>query len=799
MATVTLSLLAGAAAQFFDNSGNPLTGGYLYTYSAGTTTPLETYTSNLGTVYHSNPIVLDAAGRVNEIWLTNGFGYKFVLKDSNNVLIGTYDNIPSSSQPPISNDASSIYYEFGQNTNAGSFIVGETYAITFVGTTNFQTIGASSNTVGTHFTATGVGSGTGVAQFSRTVQSRLQDYVSIKDFGAACDGATDDTVAFQAAVDSLGDLSNVRRSGMTLVVPGPTIISDTIVIRQKSFILTGGGWGRLDDTNGRASYIRWEGDVNKPMIQLYNCSGGMRIQNIAIKGNTTNKPSAAIELYQGSGIINSDIYIENVSIGSEGAGDDPSYQFQYGIISTGLNANNAEQYFNKVKIYGCSEAGIQQSFQQNTNWNLNDINIGSCKYGVKLASGIVGLEWNFALNDVDIYMIGPVDSLGNSTNPQLKLNRYQSEQSGRICYIAGSGQLFIDCGSFGIGAQLNVDGKIINQPTQNASVQVTLRNFSFQQLTAPPTPPFMAFKSNPGGNGYRFLIFDGMRGWGNLSGGVNGLDVTTQTEVDWHYIYFREVSDTASAFPPKIAQQFLGQAGKNWDITAYQTSGSAPVARLYDDFIGSTLNTDIWNTRVGTDAQCSAAAIVSAIGGVIAMTAGDDAGGTMALNGTQLDSSLNWYPVNGSLIYEFRLKTSSTANVAIFFGLTDQNAALEMPFTLGAGNTLTSNASNAIGVLYDTAADTDNWWLVGVNNDVDATKQNTGVAPVANVYEKWHVDVSSYGEGRFYRNGVLIGTVMSPGTNTAVVLTPVIAAFSRAAATVTITCDKILVEQAEGA
>ena len=796
--SVTLSLLAGAAWQFFDNNGNPLTGGYLYTYSAGTTTPLATYTSNLGNVNHPNPIVLDAAGRVNEIWLTNGYGYKFVLKDSNNVLIGTYDNIPSSAQPPITNDASSIYYEFGLTVNAGSFIVGETYLITFVGTTNFQTIGASSNTVGTHFIATGVGSGTGTAQVSRTVQNRLQDYVSIKDFGAICDGVADDTVAFQAAVDSLGSLANTRRSGMTLVIPGPTVISDTIVIRQKSFVLTGGGWGRLDDTNGRASYIRWAGAAGKSMIQLYNCSGGMRVQNIAFKGNSTANPLAAIELYQGSGIINADIYIDNVSIGSQGVGDDPSYQFQYGIISTGANSNNAEQYLNKIVIYGCTEAGIQQSFQQNTNWNLNDINIGSCKYGVKIAAGITGHEWNFALNDVDIYVIGPVDSLGNSTNPQLKLSRYQSEQSGRICYIAASGQIFIDCGSFGIGSQLNADGKIINQVTQNGSVNVILRNFTFQQLAPPPTPPFMSFKSSAGGSGTRFLILDGMTGWQNMTGGVNGLDVTCQTEVDWHYIYFREVTEAASAFPPKIVQQFLGSPGKNWDITAYQTSGSAPVVRLYDDFIGSTLNSNIWNVRKGTDAACANAVIVAGINGIIQMVTGADVGGTMALNGTQLDSSLNWYPNNGSLVYEFRIKTSSIANIAIFFGLTDQNTTLEMPFTLGAGNTLTSNASNAIGVLYDTAADTDNWWLVGVNNDVDATKQNTAVAPVANTYEKWHVDVSSYGEGRFYKNGVLIGTVMSPGTNSSVVLTPVIAAFSRTNASVTVTCDKILVEQSEG-
>ena len=93
---VNLSPVGGVAAQFFDNSGNPLTGGKLYTYAAGTTTPAASYTSSNGATAHSNPIVLDAAGRVpagGEIWLTDGIIYKFVLKTSTDTLIATYDNI----------------------------------------------------------------------------------------------------------------------------------------------------------------------------------------------------------------------------------------------------------------------------------------------------------------------------------------------------------------------------------------------------------------------------------------------------------------------------------------------------------------------------------------------------------------------------------------------------------------------------------------------------------------------------------------------------------------------------------
>lgn len=93
---VNLSPVGGVAAQFFTNTGAVLTGGKLYTYAAGTTTPAVTYTSSNGLTAWTNPVVLDAAGRVpgsGEIWLTGGVRYKFVLKDSNDVLIATYDNI----------------------------------------------------------------------------------------------------------------------------------------------------------------------------------------------------------------------------------------------------------------------------------------------------------------------------------------------------------------------------------------------------------------------------------------------------------------------------------------------------------------------------------------------------------------------------------------------------------------------------------------------------------------------------------------------------------------------------------
>jgi hypothetical protein len=96
MPAVSLSIFGGVGAQFFDNNGVILTGGKIFTYEAGTTTPLATYTSSTGNTAHTNPIILDSAGRVagGEIWNQLRL-YKFVLKTSADVTIATYDNVGS--------------------------------------------------------------------------------------------------------------------------------------------------------------------------------------------------------------------------------------------------------------------------------------------------------------------------------------------------------------------------------------------------------------------------------------------------------------------------------------------------------------------------------------------------------------------------------------------------------------------------------------------------------------------------------------------------------------------------------
>jgi len=106
MASVLLSPY-GIGQQFFDDNGVPLAGGLIYTYQAGSSTPLVTYTDNGGTIPNANPIVLDASGRTpQQIWLLTGYSYKFVLQNADAVLIQTLDNIyPILQNAPASSPA----------------------------------------------------------------------------------------------------------------------------------------------------------------------------------------------------------------------------------------------------------------------------------------------------------------------------------------------------------------------------------------------------------------------------------------------------------------------------------------------------------------------------------------------------------------------------------------------------------------------------------------------------------------------------------------------------------------------
>ena len=274
---VNLSPVGGVAAQFFTNTGAVLTGGKLFTYLAGTTTPATAYTSSQGNVAWTNPIVLDAAGRVSgsgEIWLTQNTIYKFALKDANDVLIGTYDNISGISSFTLPISSTNVTY-----TPAGGGAV------------------------------------------DTTVQAKLRESVSVLDFGADPTGVTSSSTAIANAIASLP-------SGGGVITFPPGTYLGRININRSNVKIDGFGATLVSDGTNPAIKIQLVGDT---IVNV--CVYGLTV-------NGVNTATHGVRIVRGTRIMIDNLFIKNfndhgVYITGDGAGSVTQIQVQMCRIDAG--------------------------------------------------------------------------------------------------------------------------------------------------------------------------------------------------------------------------------------------------------------------------------------------------------------------------------------------------------------------------------------------------------------------------------------------------------------------------------
>ena len=243
-----MNLTPSPFMQFFTAGGIPLVGGKLYTYAAGTTTLLATYTDATGTQFNSNPVILDSRGEA-AVWLDTA-AYKFKLTDSTDVEIWTADNIEGSV------GAADLA------ASTGSSLVGY--------------IAAGSGAVAT------------------TVQTKLRESVSVQDFGADPTGAVDATTAINAALTaskcvSFGDAGDTYTvSGTLTVQTGSTLIFNGATVTQ---ITTQTPMFDVRSTTGvTISGGNFVGKAESPFTNtaasLAICVRGASAINLSVRNNT---------------------------------------------------------------------------------------------------------------------------------------------------------------------------------------------------------------------------------------------------------------------------------------------------------------------------------------------------------------------------------------------------------------------------------------------------------------------------------------------------------------------------------
>ena len=633
---------------------------------------------------------------------------------------------------------------------------------------------------------------------SRTVLAKLREVeVSITDYGAATSAsASVNAAAIQEAHDD-----GLPSTGGTIKVPGAASVY-SVALESVSFtkpvVLLGDGrdasilsfTGNAASADGinttKSLFVRGVTlkPTSAPVTDLAMC--GVRISNPATSGHTIVVDDSAITDF------NFGVFADGRSVG--GANFDLDF---VAVTNSDLRISTAAGAVGEpVFIAGASIAVVEKNKLDNQNFGDHNVYailvknltirgnrmLNAYNDGFKIiteGAGATGTLESWTVEDNTVTVCGRFGSIGPSGSVvvekvSIKGNAFIDSNTTTGADAAG---VYISPVGTSVIRSLELDNTIsdvqlagyVVTPATGAEVSVLRIGGEVRDFSKSSSGTYDAISSGSLGT-MRLAIFNGFLADGN-STGRDAYNFDT-----FQHVYGEETVKEINCVTPRTYHPVL-----------------ALKVTLFDDFLGDVL-ADQWNSRVGSDPQVVAPAILAGQQrGVMQMTTGDDAAANMAVNGVQLEFGLHWKADQEKLVVEARVNTGGAATLVMFFGFTDQVAALEMPFTY-SGTTLTSNAADAVGVLFDTDATVDNWKLVGVANNVDATVQDAGSAPSGDVFETWRIEVSSAGAATFFRNGNAVGSVMTGAVTPTVALTPVLAAFSNAATSRTVNCDYIAVQ-----
>jgi hypothetical protein len=235
------SLTPTPKQQIYGSDGNPLVGGKIYTYSAGTTTPLATFTDAGGLTANTNPIILNSLGQAN-IWLAPSSSYKFSVFTSADVLLYTVDNIATpidylslvtslASPPPIGSTA--------PNTGAFTTLAATTGTITTVNSTtgNITTVNATTVTATGTITAETL-TFEGGGSLTKVPESAIKPITASVAANALTVTLSATTLDFRSATLTSGTVvSRVISSPVSVVVSSGSTLGTVSAVQSRIVVL----------------------------------------------------------------------------------------------------------------------------------------------------------------------------------------------------------------------------------------------------------------------------------------------------------------------------------------------------------------------------------------------------------------------------------------------------------------------------------------------------------------------------------------------------------------------------------
>lgn len=284
-------------------------------------------------------------------------------------------------------------------------------------------------------------------------------------WGAKMDGVTDDHKTIQAAIDSFKshNRTNITHAGIVEITGGARVDS-TLLIEFNAVTLRGQGWGSSSDPPLR-SFLKWGGAAGQPMILLRDTQGA-GVEKIRLIGNSSSKPSAAIELQQSTGSTMDLTAIRDVWIGHLYRGDtDFTVQFSTGILMSGL-VNSDTNHFERIQVLGC-DTGIDIQNPNDSVSHFDTLGIGFCKTGFKNNSYVVGTNWVMGGNGLDIHI---------QFGRRLTVTDLTSEGSSQFALVEIAGHLYVETAILQITSHILQSGFVIDGEQASA---ITLKNSRF--------------------------------------------------------------------------------------------------------------------------------------------------------------------------------------------------------------------------------------------------------------------------------------------------------------------------------